>query len=141
MENRREFIKTISAAGVVTVCGGLSVVFSGCSTVPRITPEKRENELILSQDAFIESNMIVVDQGLLKPPIFVHKTDAGDYSALLLSCTHKGCRPRVYQYSLDCPCHGSQFDFRGNVLEGPAERNLKSYPVSQDGSGNLLIRL
>jgi len=60
---------------------------------------------------------------------------------VLLRCTHKACRPQVFEYSLDCPCHGSQFDFDGTVLKGPAEVNLKSFPITKVGEGNLVISL
>ncbi|MDO4315493.1 MAG: Rieske 2Fe-2S domain-containing protein, partial [Oscillospiraceae bacterium] len=26
--------------------------------------------------------------------------------------------------SWDCPCHGSRFDYRGKLLEGPAQTDL-----------------
>lgn len=42
-------------------------------------------------------------------------------------CTHMGCslnynkEEKVYE----CPCHGSRFDKKGNVLNGPAKKNKK----------------
>lgn len=41
-------------------------------------------------------------------------------------CTHMGCalkRNRA-EHSWDCPCHGSRFSANGNVLEGPANKDL-----------------
>ncbi len=41
-------------------------------------------------------------------------------------CTHLGCALKWNrnEHSWDCPCHGSRFDEKGNVLENPAKENL-----------------
>ena len=41
-------------------------------------------------------------------------------------CTHMGC-PLVWnpeESTYECPCHGSRFDRDGQVLDGPAQKNL-----------------
>jgi glycine/D-amino acid oxidase-like deaminating enzyme/nitrite reductase/ring-hydroxylating ferredoxin subunit len=45
------------------------------------------------------------------------------------TCPHMACELRwnSQEKSWDCPCHGSRFDYKGNVLEGPAEYSLNSY--------------
>lgn len=50
-------------------------------------------------------------------------------------CTHMGCRLRwnAAERSWDCHCHGSRFDARGNVLNGPTVYPLK--PIEHEGSG------
>ncbi|MFO7285860.1 MAG: FAD-dependent oxidoreductase [Gammaproteobacteria bacterium] len=42
-------------------------------------------------------------------------------------CTHMGCRLRwnIAESSFDCHCHGSRFDVRGEILNGPAVRPLR----------------
>lgn len=42
-------------------------------------------------------------------------------------CSHMGCALRwnIQERTWDCPCHGSKFDERGNVLENPAKTRLK----------------
>lgn len=45
------------------------------------------------------------------------------------TCPHMSCELKwnSQEKSWDCPCHGSRFDYKGNVLEGPAEYSLNSY--------------
>lgn len=46
--------------------------------------------------------------------------------ALQPICTHRGCTVpwNAEQNRFVCPCHGSQYDAEGRVLQGPAARSL-----------------
>ncbi|MGL5085146.1 MAG: FAD-dependent oxidoreductase, partial [Clostridium sp.] len=58
-----------------------------------------------------------------------YKDEKGKLFIVNIKCTHLGCELKwnSCEKSWDCPCHGSRFDYRGNVLEGPAVNPLKSY--------------
>jgi menaquinol-cytochrome c reductase iron-sulfur subunit len=45
------------------------------------------------------------------------------------SCTHLGCayRWQAEKKLFTCPCHGSEFNIRGDVVKGPASRPLDKY--------------
>jgi cytochrome b6-f complex iron-sulfur subunit len=59
-------------------------------------------------------------------------------SAVSLVCTHLGCIVKLTEVGFDCPCHGSKFDSKGEVLAGPAPRALRWLAVSQAPDGTLL---
>ena len=42
-------------------------------------------------------------------------------------CSHLGCALKYnkHEHSWDCPCHGSRFDEKGEVIENPATKNIK----------------
>jgi nucleotide-binding universal stress UspA family protein len=52
---------------------------------------------------------------------------SGQVITLSKKCTHLGCsvqwNPSLQTW--DCPCHGSRYDARGKVIQGPAQRDLE----------------
>jgi cytochrome b6-f complex iron-sulfur subunit len=65
-------------------------------------------------------------------PILLAALPLGGYSAVNPICPHAGC---IVGFSctdarFECPCHGSQFDASGNLLQGPAPRGLSTYPLT-----------
>jgi Rieske Fe-S protein len=51
--------------------------------------------------------------------------EGGSLLALDLTCTHLGCTVKATEQGFSCPCHGSRFSRRGDVLNGPATRALE----------------
>ena len=51
-------------------------------------------------------------------------------------CTHLGCayRWQAQQKLFSCPCHGSTFSLRGDVIAGPASRPLDRYSTKLEGN-------
>src|SRR5690606_14916162 len=58
----------------------------------------------------------------------------GELHEMSAACTHLGCLVRwnSYEKTWDCKCHGSRFDARGEVINGPAVRAL--HPVESDAA-------
>lgn len=66
--------------------------------------------------------------------------DAEGVYAISLVCTHLGCIVKAGSNGFECPCHGSRFNSRGEVVGGPAPKALPWHPVTVEGS-ELLIDL
>jgi cytochrome b6-f complex iron-sulfur subunit len=82
--------------------------------------------------------------GTIKPfprdKIIVFSDDAGLY-AISTECTHLRCNLAFKKEfnTFMCPCHGSSFDNKGEVLSGPAKRSLPWYFIQIDSQGQVKI--
>lgn len=66
----------------------------------------------------------------------------GKLTALSSICTHQKCKLTAEpDMSFYCECHGSEFDPRGKVTEGPAKRDLPVLQTFVDGNGHLIVQV
>jgi cytochrome b6-f complex iron-sulfur subunit len=63
---------------------------------------------------------------------YLARLEDGGFLALSRTCTHLGCSVPWIEKEMKfaCPCHGSAFDIKGNVIEAPAPRALDIYPIT-----------
>jgi Rieske Fe-S protein len=61
----------------------------------------------------------------------VYRDDAGAVHAVSPVCTHMGCTVtwNTAETTWDCPCHGSRFNCDGEVIQGPAVKDLEPKEV------------
>lgn len=64
----------------------------------------------------------------------------GSFLALSKTCTHLGCTVPWHEEKQQfiCPCHGSRFDCKGQVLTPPAPRPLDYYPIKIE-NGKIMV--
>ena len=57
----------------------------------------------------------------------VYKDDDGQIFTVSTKCSHLGCELHwnADESTWDCPCHGSRFDYKGNLIDSPAIKNIK----------------
>jgi Rieske Fe-S protein len=137
--NRKTFLQTCSAG-----CLGFaafSTLLQGCSSAKIITSPIEGDYLVVPVTAFevVKKDMkkylpvIIVQNDTLRYPISVYRFAEGDYTALLMRCTHQGTELQVFGDKLQCPAHGSEFETSGKVSNGPADKDLRTFPITIAG--------
>jgi len=134
MSTRREFIKNMAGATTALCCGiSVSSLLESCATTAQIKLPLNEGKLYVDKALFLENDFVVVNNGKLPAPIYLHKE--GDfYKASLMLCTHKQCELNIAGTVLSCPCHGAEFSTKGELLAGPAETNLRNFKITIEPS-------
>lgn len=56
----------------------------------------------------------------------VYRNEEGDCFYVTTRCPHLGCQLAFNpdERTWECPCHGSRFDYRGKLLDGPAQTDI-----------------
>lgn len=56
----------------------------------------------------------------------VYKDEEGNLFQVDIVCPHLGCQLtwNPDERTWDCPCHGSRFDYRGELIDGPAQEGI-----------------
>jgi Rieske Fe-S protein len=128
--SRREFVVVSSV-----VSGGLGV--SNCATMSvlhvAISGGKIRIDFEEHPDLKTEGEGLLLKSG--RDPIILVNVGNGSYRAISAVCTHLNCSIRLTGNVLQCPCHGSTFDFDGNAVRGPAQRPLRIYQTEVSDSG------
>ncbi len=131
---REEFLKTCGFACL----GGslLGFLLEGCATSGKtVSGTIEQSDLVIPVTAFQNKESfrkyVVVQHEKLKYPVCVYRFSEMEYAALLMRCPHQGAELQVFGSRLQCPAHGSEFDDKGVVKNGPADTNLRTFPVTE----------
>lgn len=83
------------------------------------TPTEKTDE---TESATARGSIQVIDG----KKVAVYTDATGQVTKLSAVCTHAGCivQWNAAETTWDCPCHGSRFKATGEVIEGPATKNL-----------------
>ena len=142
---RRDFLTRSSAAVLgAGLCSGCAVFAS------RIQPDAQlgvNNGVMVLDHALSKQlsepgssvRVVTPDEAIR---VIVFRTAAGRLAATDMACTHWGSDVHfdAPTQRLVCSSHGSEFDARGTVVEGPADEPLKAYSVEEvDGVVRLIL--
>ena len=144
--NRRKFIKNSCTACLSATA--LATVVSSCASTRFISGTLGKDGLTVDTNEFVTKqngktthrSFIIVRNETLQFPICVYRFSDKEYSALWMRCTHQGTELQASGDYLHCTAHGSEFNNKGTVKNGPADRNLRNFPVTVS-SNQLFIDL
>lgn len=134
--DRRNFIKkTCTACLSITA---ISVIGTSCVATKYMTGNLVKDGLVINKNDFkikqnggtAYSSFIILRNDALKFPVCVYRFSDHEFTALWMQCTHQGAELQAAGDTLQCPAHGSEFDNKGFLKNGPADSNLRTFPVT-----------
>ncbi len=148
---RRQFIKHFALSTAVSFLGGklwtarlLANVTPNLFAVGRIPI--RLSDYPVFQDLLLHPYASVrfafTDPAGDTYPFVLTRADETTFYAVDTQCTHAGCIVEAYDdgpSAMVCGCHGSEYDFRGQVKQGPATNDLFQYATEFDGIDTVTV--
>lgn len=134
---RREFTKACFGC---LVGSSMLHVLSGCQSTYYTTGKLESNGIAilksdftyLKKDQPMQRDYVIVRNNAMEFPIYVYRFSDDDFSAMLMKCTHQGNELQASGDHLHCSAHGSEFNNRGIVAQGPAKENLRTFKVTSE---------
>jgi Rieske Fe-S protein len=134
--DRRKFIQTSCTACLSA--SALAGLISSCTATRYIAGKMNNNGLLINTEEFsiIKNGVtsyrsfIIIRNDSLQFPICVYRFSDNEYTALWMRCTHQGAVLQASGDSVECPAHGSAFSTKGRVTSGPADKDLRTFPVT-----------
>ena len=132
--NRKDFI--LKSCTACLAASSVAAFLSSCAATKFASGKLIKDGIVIDVKEFAlkEKNKhrlyIVVRNEELLFPICVYRFSDTDYSAVWMQCAHQGAELNVAGDYLQCPAHGSEYDNRGKVTNGPADKDLRTFPVT-----------
>jgi len=136
MISRKAFLKGATNAAGAIALAPLATILEACTPSAQAVRGTVENLRVIIPAAGLPAlalpgGFVKVYVDELPNPFLLFRSDGEGLIAVLSTCSHRGCEVRKSKTKFECPCHGSEYDLRGNVIKGPASEPLESFPVAQ----------
>lgn len=134
--NRRDFVTAAAVAA------GLGVLAGACGSPPALgqtTQPSTGAPLDVGLKSDFSKDGPTMTWARSKHVIIMRADDK--LYAMSSRCTHKGCVVKDADGSLHCPCHNSDFNYDGTVIDGPAEGGgpIGRFGISLNDAAHVLV--
>lgn len=126
---RKQFLTSCGLACTGTLLA--PYLLSSCKSTAYLPHSIQGDRVVIRKKDLGDRDINLIKMEKLAHPVCIVQS-GGNYTALLMLCTHKDCEVVPSGPVFHCPCHGSEFDRRGEVVQGPAQKPLQQFKVSHD---------
>ncbi|MBE9143288.1 QcrA and Rieske domain-containing protein [Planktothrix mougeotii] len=139
--NRRQFFNRLSlgtlATSIPIIIGACSQFLTSSKSPTQIPQSNSEPISNTPTDGFIKVGTVeeLAQSGqildLKHQLIVIRNPNTEKLAAFNVNCPHQGCSVgwEPTSKTIICPCHGSQFNSEGGIIQGPTVKPLKAYPA------------
>ena len=131
----RRSVLTIVTGAALGFTAGVMGLFNMIFLKPRVTYGPSRKVRIGRPESYSPGSQLELPEDQL----LIRQDNDGRFAAISTICTHLGCTVRATETGFACPCHGSNYDVRGDVVGGPAPTALTWYRVSLTPGGELEV--
>jgi|SRR5688572_11852775 len=134
--------RTFTKACITCITGSAMLpMLTGCQSTYYTSGTLEQDGISVSKSEFtylkkeqpVQREYVIVRNEAIEFPIYVYKLSEEEYSAILMKCSHQGNELQASGDHLTCPAHGSEFNNKGIVVQGPAEKDLRRFSVMTRG--------
>lgn len=139
--DRRKFVKQTCSLCLAAGSGMLVASLASCgAALPVYKTAVADNRVTVPINLFTGTDFQLIQPKSMYYNIGLKKEKDGNYTALLLRCTHADNQLIPAGNGFRCTLHGSTFDKEGAVTNGPAQNPLKKY-TTEIQDNNIIIHL
>ncbi|MDB6055124.1 MAG: Rieske (2Fe-2S) domain protein [Verrucomicrobiales bacterium] len=153
--NRRQFVRTLTIGGAVSILGNLKSVcdleaqpaLNAVNTTGQIKVKLSEFPVLLNENGSLRLAINPLNGNTPNGPyypIMINRGAGKNFYAMTTQCQHQNCVVESFSTDLAfsfCFCHGSKYAIDGKNIGGPAPRPLPQYPLSYDLQDTLTIQI
>jgi nitrite reductase/ring-hydroxylating ferredoxin subunit len=129
---RRGFLGKVALGGAISA-GAIAILGALKEVIPPLARENKKFTIGRLYDFPLNTFFLIASHN-----VFIYRDYEG-VRAMSAVCTHLGCVLEATDDGFQCPCHGSRFNDKGQVLSGPAPRSLAYFKVDVAPDGQLLV--